>query len=276
MNIVERIHELYRHFFAYEDRTDVPRYDLSLLCKGKNYFDEFYNRLKPKGFKKNLLDESDLHNLDDRSKLEFLNKLYPPLRQILFPPLLSKKFYQSVYKDNRMTMNLVLGPSISKDNFRHPHSRDIWVPFRGISQPGEADNHPADPDQFLFHDMAYHLLLDYTNPHREAWVELSQLFSIQNNTGMDPSEQEEVEFRFLDRETNHYKNRFISYLQSDDLVNRSFWREIGDICDRIDTPEEAHMFQKVILEHIEKNNARWKETYDITIDPNVMPRGWPL
>jgi hypothetical protein len=142
------------------------------------------------------------------------------------------------FLDEAVTLNPVLGLSSTDDityNVLHG-TRDVAIPFPGISLPKKADGYLAPDADFPYHDTYHAYLLSSIPPqHRTLFLRIGQIMT---NFAEDFSNLERRALRraawfFKDQEILIYLPERRQYLRFQS-INDIFWKTVEDLLDYID------------------------------------------
>ena len=143
--------------------------------------------------------------------------------------------------DHPVRINPVFGLSEGKDlilNGLHS-SRDMLIPFPGVSNPGIADGRPATPIHFVYHDFYHSITSSYIpKEHRIYFIHLT---SFLKNKGLSPLVRS-----LNDMELTHYRPDQRGTVSA----NAVFWETINYERALLKTQEQKDSAKKEILDFL--------------------------
>lgn len=187
------------------------------------------------------------------------------LQMLIVTPNLFFEILKIGHGKNAIKPNPVIGLSKPED-FQSATHRDMMIPTKLVPAPNRADGFKADPLEFLYHDLTYHISVGSTNPFRMMWIELALLAKV-NDLAC-------VWNRLLDKETPfHYQRAAIKHFAEREIHSEeAFWLGIAhNILLMKEIPEgfekyDAEKFAKLVMQFIFLEKVRWKSEYGIELN----------
>jgi len=190
------------------------------------------------------------------------------LLQMAAPPVLIHAMYQAKFGKHAMEPRSILGFS-DIEVLSNPKKRISAIPCPFITHPEKVHNKRTTPLGIYHHDIAYHLLIESANPHKEAWIELAQAIKKHKEDCIKQFGEETYNCLFqetLDREFRMYPLKEDAFELTD---GEKFWYSLISLSvnlkkHRVDfaTPWLMERF----MAHAAVNAQAWKDKYGIAAE----------